>query len=221
MSWHDIVRRLFAVVTSDWAIASGAAAVADATSVPRLQGTFSVHPLRVESMHPDILVAGDRIFTVYMSAIQYTPSLSFASPYEDLGLAAATSVFNLGLCHHLQAILNESRASSRYAKALRAYRAAQHILEGTGLVPLPSGGGAGADEGLMLLQMALANNVGHIYDQLHVHDGVARQLGLLHTLVGELYDRQGQGPMEEFVPFLQTTAMRPLRRDIFLPAPCA
>ena len=195
LKWHGVVRRLLPMVTDGLEGPGG-----DEDPAPaRLKGAFWVHPLAWEHPSSTMITSGDRTFAVYASAIQYCVSShpSSVSMQDDLVLAA-TSVFNLGLCHHLQALLHgDQDAPKRYEKALRAYWASQRILEGSGLFcsscmmcrrPHYEAPEASREQqGLRLLQLALTNNIGHVYDQTHSHDDARRQLEILHSLVEALY----------------------------------
>jgi hypothetical protein len=237
LMWHGVVRRLLPLVTAD---AAEPGADDDATA-PSLAGAFWVHPpLEMSSWaHSTMITSGDRTFAVYASAIQYVahPSCEKRSGDDDLALAA-TAVFNLGLFHHLQALLHGDRATRCYEKALRAYGAAQRILDESGLScrVCPSQPSTERDEqhqhqqrGLLLLHLALVNNVGHICDQIHSHDDVQRQLETLHSLVASL-DRATAlspaaptllGETETFLPFLLTATLRPLHSKARCHAPSA
>jgi hypothetical protein len=229
--WHGVVRRLLPLVTAD---AADPGADDDATA-PSLVGAFLVHPpLEMSSRaHATMITSGDRSFAVYTSAIQYVAHPSCERSADDDLALAATAVFNLGLFHHLQALLHGDRASRCYDKALRAYGASQQILDESGLScrGCPSQPSTERDEqqlqrqGLLLLHLALANNVGHICDQIHSHDDVQRQLETLHSLVASL-DRATAAPTllgetETFLPFLLTATLRPLHSKARCHAPSA
>jgi hypothetical protein len=234
-AWHLLLRRLLPRVTDALDAALDAAPTPDApasVAVARLKGTLSVHPLSEDSHWPS-LTSGDRTFTVYASAIQYLPSprSEGSGPEDDIAIAA-TSVYNLGLCHHLQALMHGDRATSCFEKALRAYDAAQRMLEAAGFLEFlsspPSTAVAPQHRSMELLLFAITNNVGHVFDQLHAHDVARRQLEFLHLLVASLGRStavpeadlaSGTGP---FAPFLLTTALHPCRRGVGPHhAPCA
>lgn len=227
--WHGVVRRLLPLVTSD--LAEPGLGNSEAECLTR---TLVAHPPweMASPAHSSLITSEDRTFAVYASAVQYAAHPSVARTLDDDLALAATSVFNLGLFHHLQGLLGggESDASRSYEKALRAYRASQQILEGSGLCgsleeadPQPP-----QHPGLILLQLALANNMGHLHDQMHSHDDARLQLGILRSLAASL-DRAMMttpSPMareetEEFVPFLLTAALYPDCRAVCRPAPAA
>jgi hypothetical protein len=253
LRWHGVVSRLVPLVTAD--LANGAAEAEAPSAVGRLRGEFWVHPHRElpSSLSPlssplsssSKMSSGDRTFAAYASAIRYVAHPRLARSLDDDLVLAATSVFNLGLCHHLQALLHGGdREASMCAKALRAYGASLRILEGAGLCLLEDGEGEQQHQpqeqqrGVALLELALANNIGHIYDQTHSHDGVLRQLEVLHGLLGSLDPRPGPCPCpaeseslsssswieawsELYAPFLLTAALYPDSRGVCHPAPCA
>jgi hypothetical protein len=182
---------------------------------------------------------------LYASAIRYVAHPRLAPGLDDDLVLAAAAVFNLGLCHHLQALLRGgNREASMHAKALRAYGASLRILEGSGLCVLEDGEGHHQQQqeqqqrGVGLLELALANNIGHVYDQTHSHDGVLRQLEVLHGLLGSLDPRRpAQASSAEseslsslswieawsdlYAPFLLTAALYPDCHGVCHPAPCA
>jgi hypothetical protein len=247
LRWHGVVSRLVPLVTAD--LAAGAAAEAEPPSAGRLRGEFWVHRHRevpssslshFSSSSSSRITSGDRTFAAYASAIQYVAHPRLARSLDDDLALAATSVFNLGLCHHLQALLHGGdREASLHAKALRAYGASLRILEGSGLC-LPEDEEVHQAQhrqqqqrGVALLQLALANNMGHIHDQMHAHDGVLRQLEVLHGLLYSLDPRPCPDESESlsssgieawsdlYAPFLLTAALYPDRRGVCHPAPCA
>jgi hypothetical protein len=212
--WHGVVRRLLPLVTADLAEPG-----ADDETAPRLEGAFLVHPpLEMAShAHASIITSGDKTFAVYASAIQYVANPSFERTLDDDLALAATAVFNLGLFHHLQALLHGDRGARCYEKALRAYGAAQRILDESGLCSTREREEQHQRRGLLLLHLALANNIGHIHDQIHAHDDVRRQLEILHSLVASLDRATSPTLLEEterFVPFLLTATMYPLHPKV-------
>lgn len=233
-AWRRALRHLLPRVTSGPAALDdpdGATPEASA-HVPsaRLRGELTVHPLSVDATSSH-LASGDRTFAAYACAFQYHPSPRFAADLEDDIATAATSVFNLGVCHHLQALLHGDMATTCYEKALKAYDASQKILEAAGFLDGTSSSqpyAAPRHQALELLLLAVTNNVGHILDQLHAHDASHQQLELLHlrvaslsraTLVAEAADGLGAGP---FAPFLLTTALHPCHNKACPHhAPCA
>jgi hypothetical protein len=259
-SWHGALRGLLERETAaldgagGQAAAAAAAAFGHAAATPetsaetdaaapdltRLRGAFTVHALAHDE-HPQLsnLTSHDRTFALYASAIQYHPSPHPADEEQledDIALAAA-SAFNVGLCHHLQALVRGDRATACLAKALRAYEVSQRILEDAGFVgclissthPF-SAAPTQQLRALTLLLLAATNNVGHVFDHLHAHEAARQQLGVLHTLVALLGRdsaatevaelASGGGP---FAPFWLTTALHPRPGDAACPhhAPCA
>jgi hypothetical protein len=239
-SWRGILRQLLPQVTLALASSDADALAADATSGPSpmiyLRGTFTAHPLSDSASCSSRLLpsvtSGDRTFTVYASAIQYHPNtrgVPAAAGLEDDIAIAVTSLFNMGLCHHLQAILYGDRATACYEKALKAYDSAQRILEAAGqLGCLWSACASPHHHHMRLLLIALTNNVGHVFDQLHADNVAHQQLELLHFMVASLGRAMtavelasDAGP---FAPFVLTTALHPCHhhhRRICPHAPCA
>jgi hypothetical protein len=248
LRWHGVVSRLVPMVTADLVSGAAATTTTEAPSAARLRGEFWVHPHReapsssLSHLPSSRITCGDRTFALYASAIRYVAHPGFASSLDDDLVRAATSVFNLGLCHHLQALLRGgNREASNYAKALRAYGASLQILEGSGLCFWEDDGEEHQQQeqqqrGVGLLQLALANNIGHIHDQMHAHDGVLRQLEVLHRLLWWLDPRRRPEASNEepsssssieaawsdlCAPFLLTAALYPDCLGACHPAPCA
>jgi hypothetical protein len=238
-AWKLALRRLLPRVTVALDAAGGVDAMPDESSagpVVRFRGTCTVHALAENAQSSSrwsSVTSGDRIFAVYASAIRYHASSPRSSSSaaasgllaDDLA-TAATSLFNLGLCHHLQALLHGDRATACYDKALRAYDAAQRILEGAGLFDFLSAPPTAAPQQyhqeLHLLLFALANNVGHVMDQLHAHDAAHQQLVLLHLLAAALRRTSPASEAGPFAPFLLTAALHPRHKmGCPHPAPCA
>jgi hypothetical protein len=248
LMWHDAVRRLLPLVTEDLEeapprpVGARGAASEEAPAQARLLGAFVAYPSIDATPH----TSNDRTFSLYASAIQYLPPLNVATRTleDDVALAAA-AVYNLGLCHHFQALLSGDRAARCYAKAVRAYDASQRLLEDSGLCfrqacwpPRPASPGERQEvvsqqqrqqqQGLVLLQLALANNIGHVYDQIHSHDDARQQLEILHCLVAAL-DMAATtttmtvllGEAERLGPFLLTAVLYPARNSICHHAPSA
>lgn len=242
--WHGVVRRLLPLVMG--ALSEPGEAVEEAAvPAPRLNGEFWVHfpgdVTRSPSSSSSKIASGDRAFAVYASALEYVVNPRFDQTlYDDLALAA-TSVFNLGLCHHLQALLLPGGGGTRdatksYEKALRrAYGASQRVMDESGLGTFLEAA-SHQRHGLGLLQLALANNVGHIHDQMHSHDGVRQQLLTLHGLLllsSPPLDRPlanaAPSPLSTsieawldlYAPFLLTAALYPDCDKACQPAPCA
>jgi hypothetical protein len=195
----------------------------------RLRGALVAHPpLGVVASH-------DRTFALYGSALQYVvpppttvPNDGPRRTLEDDVAAAAAAVYNLGLCHHLHGLAVGGGGSERcHAKALRAYGASRRLLEGSGLCCGGSPSGGAADEqhqqqqpppphhegrAMLLLQLALANNAGHVHDQMHRHDDARQQLEDLHRLLASPPPQPPRmGEAEALVPFLLTAALYPAR----------
>jgi tetratricopeptide (TPR) repeat protein len=235
-AWKLALRRLLPRVTAALDAAGDVVDAPESGPVVRFRGTCTVHPLTEDSYASSdwsSVTSGDRTFAVYASAIEYHASIPRSSATAAAGLLAddlamaATSLFNLGLCHHLQALLRGDRATACYDKALKAYDAAQRILEGAGLFDGLSAAPWAAPQQhhheLHLLMFALTNNVGHVLDQLHAHDAAHQQLVLLHVLAASLRrtstNASEAGP---FAPFLLTAALHPPHhRGCPHPAPCA
>jgi hypothetical protein len=231
-SWRGILRQLLPQVTLTLASADGDAfeyATPGQSLMIHLQGAFTAHPLSDSAYYSLLptLTSGDRTFTVYASAIQYHPDPGVvAAGLEDDIAIAATSLFNMGLCHHLQAILHEDRATAFYEKALRAYDSSQRILEAAGLLGcLWSECTSPQHEHTRLLLFALTNNVGHVFDQLHANDVARQQLELLRFMVASLGRAMTAAEIASeagpFAPFVLTTALHPCHRTICPHAPCA
>jgi hypothetical protein len=233
-AWKLGLRRILPRVTAALDAADGVDATPDGPVV-RPRGMCTVHSLAEDSRSSSrwtSVTSGDRTFAVYASAILYhvssiprSASAAASGLLADDLARAATSLFNLGLCHHLQALLHGNRATTCYDKALRAYDAAQRILEGAGLFDFLSAPPLAAPhehQELHLLIFALTNNVGHVMDQLHAHDAAHQQLVLLHLLAAALRRTSPASEAGPFAPFLLTAALHPRRnRGCPHPAPCA
>jgi hypothetical protein len=210
-----------------------------------LHGSFASQPLELSPWSPACLASGDRIFSVYPSAIDYFPGQPRG---EDLATAEepttelseqygtiAACLYNLGLSHHLFALTGGRGGSGRLGagieKAQRYYNAAQNVLKKAGATFLPADGAAeAAPTGARLFGLALLNNQGCLYDRQYHLAASLRALDVLHSLLLPVTSSMFQvsdvavAGIGAFLPFVLTAVLYPAggaNLSVFIHAPCA
>lgn len=131
-------------------------------------------PTRSSTDHTD-----ERIFSIFAQALVYThfqlSSNLRVRTLEDYRRVAASTVYNIALSYHLQA-LQEGTGRYPLESALRAYKAARDLLSS-----IYADASASADD-VKLLALAIANNEGHIRERLFEMVEVQHCLQHLHTI---------------------------------------
>src|SRR3569832_2015890 len=138
--------------------------------LPYIQGpsdevieTSTAHEMMI-CVHPLVpyaeVVLEERIFSIFDCALVYSQTETGHSVYslDDYRRFAASTVYNIGLSHHLQG-LRGATSQQDLAKAQKAYKAAAELF---------SASASATDitlwtEEERLLALAIANNEGHIF----------------------------------------------------------
>lgn len=133
-------------------------------------------PAGVPSPQPD-----DRVFSIYSQGFLFAQDLLPGQlTVEGFRRLAASTVFNVALAHHLAGLQLASSQQS-FQQALLAYKAAEELLS-TITNDLDSW-----TEDTKVLALAIANNMGHIYEQLHEYKGANDCLQRLHNILPITY----------------------------------
>ena len=156
----------------------------------------------------------ERIFPLFSHALFYT-RCDASRPWrlEDYRRSAAATVYNMALANHFQA-LHEPAGSVRrdcLDRALKSYTAARDVLEAVA----DNDDLADATEDVKFLLLAIANNEGHVCEQLSFLDRARDCLGQLHVIL------PCTSRSEEFGQFLVTAILFPKPERLSLHAPVA
>ena len=154
-------------------------------------------PARLPRDLPD-----ERIFCVFCSSFKVCLEESaFRVTDSDLRVLAASAVYNIGLCFHLQSLVGAANRSSLVDHALKAYRAAGMLLR-----PLPlSRGLAVPGPDALLLAMGITNNQGHLLEQRFDDARVLQCLRELHVLAAHTAWTEASAPLHGTVVLFPST----------------
>ena len=151
--------------------------------------------------------------SVYRGADGIVYNITTTLDIDTILRQAAATVYNMALANHFQA-LHEPAGSVRrdcLDRALKSYTAARDVLEAVA----DNDDLADATEDVKFLLLAIANNEGHVCEQLSFLDRARDCLGQLHVIL------PCTSRSEEFGQFLVTAILFPKPERLSLHAPVA
>lgn len=122
---------------------------------------------------PKVAPFDERIFPLFAQGILYTRPSPTPWSVAEYQRVAAVTCYNIGLCHHLQGLV-ERRCLQ---KAMRAYRHARDILDTCTMYI-----NASTDD-VKLIAMAITNNMGHVLEQSYETEQALRRLQELDSIL--------------------------------------